>query len=444
MHWVRNLIIELKSFLEIFLLFSSGSSSGAKPLKHRRKCPRKCRKSQYVSRGNMPPVLNVSHQLCQGDGPLVPKNMGWLWNVPIPGVPCIRPGWRPGSVKKSVAKIMKISLTPPAEPAPPIWHQEVSPTLRVLKKNGEYKIVMNPLADDGLKSMITSPIVFKITKSEEAKKRSLARQILKSRGITKKCDCSSIDTCFCLNQCEKNRFKCEMEKVSEKLCLKSVISLSDLNDSSDSEVDMEFTPPAAANKKNPHVKCKPPRVTAVETQYETQAVTSPAAKIDNEGKLMKDLKDHKELKGISEVNGAKMGLKGQKKVDGVISGKTNQKKSVLLKTVVEGMKAPKSPANAFGREVSKKTFETLKFSAKLDKKHGFIPRGVRPKMPVSPGVLRDIPSKKGCEPKCVPKCNDICPIPRDCFVPDCGSTYVQCQPQGFAAYYGLCQPNYCT
>lgn len=199
----------------------------------------------------------------------MPRNMGWLWNTNIVGLPIFRHGWKPGAIRKSVAKIMKLYFTPPAEPAPNA-EQEQAPTLRVQKKNGEFTIVMNPLRDEAETLENPSPIVFKISKSDEVKKRSCARKLLKSRGMEKKCNCTTIDSCCCLSKCEKAQLKYEMEQVSKELCLKPEMSVNDLKASSESEIDIEFTPPWAAKLKHPSMKCQPIKVSVAETQYEPQ------------------------------------------------------------------------------------------------------------------------------------------------------------------------------
>lgn len=208
--------------------------------------------------------------------------MGWLWNAQIVGLPIIRRGWRPGAIRKSVAKIMQFYLTPPAEPAPPV-EQVDPPTLRVKKKNGEFTIVMNPLRDE-LSHADPSPIVFKVTQSDEVKRRSNARKILKSRGVEKSCSCTSLESCCCLTSCEKVRLKSEMQRLSMELCLKPELSVGDLKETSESEMDVEFTPPSAAKLKHPGVgvKCKPVKVSVAETQYEAQRVSVDVeAKADN-------------------------------------------------------------------------------------------------------------------------------------------------------------------
>lgn len=265
------------------------------------------------------------HQYCQGDGFLVPKNMGWLWNVGICGLSQLRRGWKPGAVRKSVAKIMKEHLTPPAEPAPELANieQKDPPTLSVKKKQGEYLIVMNPLGMD--KELMGLPIVFKIEKSEEGIKRSKARKILKERGVEKTCDCPCIDTCDCLSACEKDRIKFELKCVSKKLCMKSQMTINDVKESSDSEMDMEFTPPSAMKSKNPCRKI-PVKFSYAETQYEVQesipvhetevadykTQKSQKTEVKFEGKTKKTLKTKEKSKELKQKTEKAKAIKEKK------------------------------------------------------------------------------------------------------------------------------------
>lgn len=261
---------------------------------------------------------------------MVPKNMGWLWNVKISGLPTMRRGWRPGAVRKSVARIMKFHLRTPAEATPEVKEEE-PPTLRVQKKNGEYVIVMNPLRDGAEES---SPIVFKVGKSEDSAKRLMARNILKTRDVKKTCSCSTIDLCGCLNERDKAYVKTELQRISKNLGVQ--MRLGDLKDSSDSELDVEFTPPAATKVKNPCFRCKPVKVSVAETQYEVQMIQSAVdARKDGVGGLkiaaVKDLKKEK----------AKLGMKIKEKP---MPGKLKEEKSIKEKLVPEKLilEKPKS------------------------------------------------------------------------------------------------------
>lgn len=183
-----------------------------------------------------------------------------MWNVGIS-----ERGWRPGAVRNSVAKIMRLYLTPPKPPMQ-IPEKKDPPTLRIQKKNGEFTIVMNPLRDDKNFNEEQSPVVFKLEKSEAAKQRSMARRALNDHGVKSSCDCSTLQKCKCMNECEKARLKFELMKVSRDFCIKPELSLCDLKETSESEIDVEFTPPSAARLH------KPVKVSAAATQYESQVL----------------------------------------------------------------------------------------------------------------------------------------------------------------------------
>lgn len=204
--------------------------------------------------------------MCIGSGLLVPKNMGWLWNVGITGLPTFRRGWRPGAIKTSVATIMKYYLKPAAEQAM-ILPGLNPPTLRVQKKEGDYTIIMNPLRDDSNGIKNSTPVVFKVVKSDDAKKRSIARKILKTRGVEKSCDCDDIEKCLCLTTCDKAQIMFELQEISTRLFLKPEMNFCDLKDSSESEIDVEFTPPFAKKQEN---QCKAVKKSYAGTQYEMQ------------------------------------------------------------------------------------------------------------------------------------------------------------------------------
>lgn len=83
-----------------------------------------------------------------------------------------------------------------------------------------------------------------------------------------------------------------------ELCLKPELSVGDLKVTSESEMDVEFTPPSAAKLKHPGVgvKCKPVKVSVAETQYEAQRVSIDVeAKADN-SKSKKDAKSGRAVK----------------------------------------------------------------------------------------------------------------------------------------------------
>lgn len=181
------------------------------------------------------------------------------------------------------------------------------PTLRVHKKGGEYTIVMNPLPKGKKSTVDPLPIVFKITKSDDAKVRAKARGILKARGVEMKCECGTVEECKCLNECQKAFFELEMAKISNQLCIKPRLTARDLRLSSDSEVDIEYTPPNATRRST-----KPVKVSYAGTQYENMLENTKAC--DDGSK--EDKSDGDKAKGGKtkgdKVKGTKSALKGDK------------------------------------------------------------------------------------------------------------------------------------
>lgn len=228
----------------------------------------KGKKANYELRNKHPGIVR-GHAICRYNHDLVPKDMGWLWNVEIPGISKVRRGWRPGAVMNSVAKIMKLHLNPQLPLQEPKSIKKVTPTLRVKKENGEYVIIMNPLHDaKSGKALTLRPIIFKVTKSHDAKNRSKARELLKKRGVEKKCDCLKISECKCLNEFDKSLMECQLKKISKELKLEPVMDLQDLCDSSDNEFDCEFSPCFGMKTTSPYWKCRQANVSISETQYD--------------------------------------------------------------------------------------------------------------------------------------------------------------------------------
>lgn len=60
--------------------------------------------------GEKYPGLIVGHDKCSENGDLVPKYMGWLWNVETLGINKVRKGWCPGAIPTPVKEIMKSFL----------------------------------------------------------------------------------------------------------------------------------------------------------------------------------------------------------------------------------------------------------------------------------------------------------------------------------------------
>lgn len=225
-----------------------------------------------------------------GDGQFVPKNMSWRWDKPVTGVG--KP-WTPGQINPTVRCLMKHALNPfPCDTIPLTRRDRFGriiaskldpkkkyldslvqkPTIEVKKIDGQYHIIMNPLKDskalgtDCNPYLDCSPLKFTIKKHPEATKKHRAKKILRSRGLVKKCSCTSLECCRCKSPREKQVIGFELKKVSRDLDLKKELTYEDLCESSDSEAEMHFTTPSARVDRR---KCKPD-VIHCETQYELE------------------------------------------------------------------------------------------------------------------------------------------------------------------------------
>lgn len=196
-------------------------------------------------------------------------------------------------------------------------------TLKVERKSGEYTIVMNAQ---------NPPVIFKIAKSTDAKNRLEARKILKSRGIEKTCDCNTIEECECYNDADKLNIYCELKRISDELCLRRDLQFCELNDTSESEMNFEFTPPFATKK---NLKSKNVIKKSIGySQYEPQIVDK---FLDSEDERIKKFKEGKEYEGLkgnqqkSKVNKEALKLKGNKELLGEKSSKAKKEDGKSIK-----------------------------------------------------------------------------------------------------------------
>ncbi|KAB0792766.1 hypothetical protein PPYR_14725 [Photinus pyralis] len=223
------------------------SSDVAKPTRRMRG---KRRKANYVYKlGDLYPGVNVGHRECIIPGRNVPAKMGWAWNI---DVPCVglkpRRGWRPGAVARTIAARIiahrkERGLTPlplgsgmgregrrrPKSQYDSDTDASVAPkpTLQIKKRDGTYMITMNPLKDPKTIEdnenpyMECSPLQFKITKNKE-------------KDDSRSCYCEDVES----------------------------------TSSSDSELDIEFTPPAGIIR--PERLKRKKNVVHTDTQYNTE------------------------------------------------------------------------------------------------------------------------------------------------------------------------------
>ena len=263
----------------------------------------KCRSKYCYDFGdNYPRPHACCSQIGAGDSCAgVPKYMGWKWDIPIVGTR--NKEWYPGQINKNVREIMKCQLNPFPYDTIPLTRRNVKgniiktctdftklpefnpecmakPTLQIQKKDGEYKIIMNPLknsaklATDCNPYINCSPIAFRIKKNPEQIKIHKAKNLLKSKGFQKKCDCSDFSKCRCMSPKTKRLLQIEMKRVSVCMKLKKNLEACDLNDDtsdSDREMNIEFTTPSSVIKDK---RCKPD-VVHVEVQYDRKDFLPP-------------------------------------------------------------------------------------------------------------------------------------------------------------------------
>ncbi|KAK9884146.1 hypothetical protein WA026_005097 [Henosepilachna vigintioctopunctata] len=227
--------------------------------------------------GDTYPGTHVGHKECLIAPLNVPAKMGWLWNV---HTPCLRlkrrNGWRPGLIGKTILEVIQAHRKSQhmamleqgkkkrknkfgfVESEMEIVYPK--PTLQIKKRDGVYYITMNPLKDPRTlvnnenPYMECTPMQFKIIKNKEH---------------------NEFKSCICNDQG----------------------ILYEPSSSSDSELDLEFTPPAGVIR--PERFLKPRDVIHIDTQYNAKDYAE-KPKVDTE-------------RGSSEAKSRKKGKKNKKK-----------------------------------------------------------------------------------------------------------------------------------
>ncbi|KAL9706195.1 hypothetical protein quinque_009713 [Culex quinquefasciatus] len=247
--------------------------------------------------GNRHPGIVMGHCECDARQGPVPPHMGWQWDVQTLGIGRIRKGWRPGAIRRPIKELMQHFLVSypldnvpvsrrraakrsEGEEQPPSSGKQ-KPTLQIVKRNGEYIIEMNPLKDsETLKTtqnpyLPCEPIRFKLAKDPKTAKLHQLRQALKVRFNL--CECKDLESCTHRHDKEKKIFQKELRKFSKRLGLPKATSVKDLPSESESELDLEFTPPSALLASG----VRKPDVVCTETQYceEDYKVRIPADKV---------------------------------------------------------------------------------------------------------------------------------------------------------------------
>ncbi|KAL1514070.1 hypothetical protein ABEB36_003392 [Hypothenemus hampei] len=234
------------------------------PQKKKRK---RKKKGKFVySIGDSYPGTKLGHKECVTPIFNVPPHMGWLWNIHTP-ILNLKPrrGWRPGALTKTIASrirahrqskgmgllrlpIFKKSDGEIEEHDPKVIPR---PTLQIQKKEGTYWVTMNPLKDpyslveNEDPYMNCTPMTFKITSNKNKIQN---------------------DYCYC-----DGEEALEGDKSSS---------------SSESELDIEFTPPAGVI--HPERFKKRPNVVCCQAQYDPQDFQVPKKGKDKKGKDKKE------------------------------------------------------------------------------------------------------------------------------------------------------------
>ncbi|XP_058117358.1 uncharacterized protein LOC131284610 [Anopheles ziemanni] len=233
--------------------------------------------------GRRHPGISVGHKSCMKQDPLVPAHMGWRWNTCIEGIGKRRPGWRPGAVRKPIMQLMQHFLTcypmdnvPVSgprgthhrSPATGDHLAEQKPTLHITKQHGEYSITMNPLKDSETLKTTTDPylpckpIKFRLSKDPRLTKLYMLRDELKKKGLTL-CGCRELENCEHRSEREKRILVEEIRRTGKRLGLPLDTTAADMPSRSESELDVEFTPPSAIIRPD----ARQPDVIFAETQY---------------------------------------------------------------------------------------------------------------------------------------------------------------------------------
>ncbi|KAH1007871.1 hypothetical protein HUJ04_005051 [Dendroctonus ponderosae] len=248
-------------------------------VKHKKKGRRKKRGKFVYSIGDTYPGTKLGHRECVTPVFNVPPHMGWLWNIFTP-ILSLKPrrGWRPGALTKTIAARIRahhqskglglLKVPNFKKDGGQFEDAELKvtpkPTLQIQKKDGVYWITMNPLKDPCTlvenedPYMECTPMTFKISKNKKPEEQ------------------------FCL-------------------CDGDAPDILNSDASSDSELDIEFTPPAGII--HPERFKKRPNVVCCDAQYDPK---------DFEVKKKKDDKKAKG-KGKDKKGKGGKGKKGGKK-----------------------------------------------------------------------------------------------------------------------------------
>uniref|UniRef100_A0A182PA65 DUF4776 domain-containing protein n=1 Tax=Anopheles epiroticus TaxID=199890 RepID=A0A182PA65_9DIPT len=267
--------------------------------------------------GKRYPGIVVGHRTCMKQDPLVPAHMGWQWDLCPPGIKKRRPGWRPGAVRKPIMQLMqhflkcypldnlpvskKKSVGFDMDDNPAEGDREQKPTVHITRKHGQYSITMNPLKDsETLKTtddpyLPCKPIKFKLAKDPQRTKLYLLRDTLKQKGLPL-CGCKDLTDCQHCTEREKRLLAEQIRRSVKAFGLPTQTSIGDIPSGSESELDVQFTPPSAVIRPD----MKRPDVVVAETQYNVEDFKLKPANDEKDGKS-KGTRGHGKGDGITKA-----------------------------------------------------------------------------------------------------------------------------------------------
>ncbi|KAM8702977.1 hypothetical protein ACLKA7_005338 [Drosophila subpalustris] len=175
--------------------------------------------------------------------PPVPAKLGWDFRTD----PAYKKGWRPGAVSKPIKKIMDFFLRDgPEVNASKIMQsteaqqkakeRSEQSMLNVCKKNGEICITLRSMEPNNEEE----PIVYRVTKSDQAVRLSEMKKKLKEDGF-RKCSChKSLMLCVCRSVVEKKQLEAALEAECTARGIPSCPDELILTDTSESDLEYDF------------------------------------------------------------------------------------------------------------------------------------------------------------------------------------------------------------
>ncbi|KAL7730509.1 hypothetical protein ACLKA6_000511 [Drosophila palustris] len=175
--------------------------------------------------------------------PPVPAKLGWDFRTD----PAYKKGWRPGAVSKPIKRIMDFFLRDgpevnasrimqSTEAQQKAKERSEQSMLNVCKKNGEICITLRSMDPNNEKE----PIVYKVTRSDQAVRLSEMKRKLKEDGF-RKCSChKSLMLCVCRSVVEKKQLEAALEAECTARGIPSCPDELILTDTSESDLEYDF------------------------------------------------------------------------------------------------------------------------------------------------------------------------------------------------------------